>query len=476
MLKKITLLSAMALALNVNASSAASLSTTPPANDAKISKFQFNQFSLMNQANSIGIYVTNQGTNKITSLDINWNDGTTDHRATVPCNIDAGSTVLVKHPVAVRYGTLVEKHLSVTIERVNGGADATPVDNVGSLKFNTVTKAAGKKVFFEKGTGTWCGACVYGIHTMDLMYNQYHSEKFVGVAVHNGDPMTVAAYDTAANFPAFPSMNVDRELKDINPMSLPPVETAYNNRKNMTVPAGIELVQTGTGNNVAIEVKATFNTNIASANYRLGLIISEDDVKGTGSQWDQSNYAAGTGDAAAGPYASLPNPVPAAQMTYKHVARALLGGYAGQTGSVPTSITNGQVASYTFNYTVPAGHNRDKMYAIGVLIDQSNGHIINVEEISIKESLSVEDAYAAIGMRIFPNPTAGAPTVSYQAKGDAPTISVIDMQGRIVYTKDYGKLTGLQNIQLPLQNISKGNYIVSIAIKGASYSQMLVVK
>jgi hypothetical protein len=42
---------------------------------------------------------------------------------------------------------------------------------------------------------------------MDYMTATY-PDQFIGIAVHNGDPMTVTAYDNAANFSGFPGSNI----------------------------------------------------------------------------------------------------------------------------------------------------------------------------------------------------------------------------------------------------------------------------
>ena len=175
-----------------------------------------------------------------------------------------------------------------------------------------------------------------------------------------------------------------------------------------------------------------------------------------------------------GGYENLPHPVPADQMEYDHTGRALLGGYSGQAGSVPTTITNGQEVTYTFNYTVPSGSNRSKMHAIAVLIDQSNGEIVNGEVKSMDETLGVADINI-IQLRIYPNPATDNLNVRFEAKGDY-TITLTDMLGRVLSTKPYNGLYGLQNVNVPVNHLSEGNYIVSVATQGASYSQIVAVK
>ncbi|EPB65793.1 tRNA ligase class I, partial [Ancylostoma ceylanicum] len=205
---------------------------------------------------------------------------------------------------------------------------------------------------------------------MEYMYNTY-PDRFIGIAVHNGDPMTVSEYDNGANFGGYPSANIDRSILD---------------------------------------------GDFSSANYRLGVIIIEDGVKGTSSGYNQANAYAGGGYGPMGGYESLPSTVPAAQMVYDHVGRALLGGYNGQAGSVPTEIYDGMPVSYTFNYTVPAAYNIDNMYAVGVIIDNTTGEIINANKSPLK-TLSL-GSVESVEMNVFPNPATDKINVSFEAKGE----------------------------------------------------------
>jgi hypothetical protein len=68
--------------------------------------------------------------------------------------------------------------------------------------------------------------------------------------------------------------------------------------------------------------------------------------------WSQSNAYAGGGSGEMGGFEILPNPVPASQMVYDHVARTILPSFTGQSGSIPSSVSMGEVHSYTFSVTV----------------------------------------------------------------------------------------------------------------------------
>ena len=441
-------------------------------NNASVVGVALNRLAQINTNNTLAVSVKNEGSNAITSLEINWNDGV-DHIQTINgLNIAPGAIVNVNHPSAVSYATAVEENIAVTISQVNAAVDSDPSNNTGSAKINTISILEEKGVVIEEGTGTWCQWCPRGAVAMDYMVNTYPND-FIGIAVHNGDPMTVAQYDNGANFSGYPSSNVDRALLDQS-VSQNAFLAAYNARKDLIVPAGISVAATGAGNNVSIVATATFRTPFTAANYRLGVIIIEDGVTGTTAGYNQSNGYAGGGSGPMGGYESLPNPVPAAQMVYDHVGRALLGGYNGQAGSVPAVITDGQAVTYTFNYTVPGTSERANMHAVAVLIDQTNGEIVNAVQGPL--SLASLGEVETIGMEVYPNPATDVVNVKFLGNGGDYQIAITDLAGRQVASTSLANASGAQSVALPILEFSAGNYLVTIAKDGASYTQSLIVK
>lgn len=441
-------------------------------NDAKVNAVTLNRYSLMNTDNTLAVNVKNVGGNAITSVKINWNDGT-DHEATINTNIAVGASANVSHPTKVNYATALTNTINVTITEVNATTDSDPSNNTGSTLITTISQKPAKNVVFEEGTGTWCGWCPRGAVAMDYMAATYPN-GFIGIAVHNGDPMKVTEYDNGVAFSGFPSAHVDRTLKSID-VTKSNFESKYNSAKNAIVPASVGVAVSGTGATKQIEASATFYSNFPNANYRLGVIIVEDKVSGTTSGYAQTNYYAGGGSGPMGGYENLPDPVPASQMVYNHVGRALLGGFNGQQGSVPTSITDGQTVSYSFNYTIPSTSNEANMYAVAVLIDPATGEIINAKQSKLS-SLNVTSIEKTINMNVYPNPATDKLTVAFDAEGGNYAIEITDLQGRVVATQTFTSLSGSQSIDLNVADLKTGNYLVSVAKEGASFTKMIAIK
>ena len=441
----------------------------PPANDAKINSIALNRYGLINTNSNLVLNVTNLGSNPMTSLTIDWNDGTS-HSQVVNVNIAPFATADVTHPTALNYAAAVEKTIAVNITNVNGGADADMTNNSGSKSFNSLSQASTKKVIIEEGTGTWCQWCPRGAVAMDQMF-QTHPNDFIGIAVHNGDPMTVAAYDGGANFGGFPGCNVDRALLDQS-VSASLFENYYQQRIGLAVPAALSMTVTGTTNKTIV-ANATFRTVFASANYRLGVIIVEDNVTGTAAGYNQSNAYAG-GSTPMGGYESLPNPVPAAIMVYDHVGRALLGGYSGQANSVPATITDGQTVNYTFTYAVPTTSNSANMSAVVVLIDNATGEIINAEKQSISGANVNE--METIALNVFPNPASNQVNVTFEGQNTDYSISLMDIQGRVISSREIANASGEQLVSFSTENVAKGSYIVTVTSNGAITTKNVVIK
>ncbi len=442
----------------------------PPANDAKINSIALNRYGVINTNSNLVLNVTNLGSSPISNLTVDWNDGTS-HSQVINVSIAPFATLDVTHPTALNYAAAVEKTIAVNITAVNGGVDADVSNNTGSKLFNSLSQASPKKVVIEEGTGTWCGWCPRGAVAMEQMY-QNHPNDFIGIAVHNGDPMTVTEYDNGTNLSGFPGCNVDRALLDES-VSANLFESYYQERIGLAVPAGLSMTVTGTTSKT-INVSATFRTVFASANYRLGVVIIEDNVTGTASGYNQTNYYAGGANGAMGGFESLANPVPAASMVYDHVGRALLGGFAGQANSVPTTITDGLAASYTFNYTIPSTSNSANMSAVALLIDNATGEIVTAEKTSL--SAANVNELETIGLNVYPNPASGALNVSFEANNGDFVITLTDLQGRVISSKEMTNLNGSQVVTFSTEDVASGSYIVTVATNGTKTTKNVVIK
>ena len=272
--------------------------------------------------------------------------------------------------VALVAGTNVA---TVTVSNVNGGADDQANDDVMTLTVNPVVPAPNKVVVGEEGTGTWCGWCPRGTVFMDRYEHQF-GEFWAGIAVHNGDPMTVATYDAGigASISGYPSALVDRGA-EVDPSSM---SSDFFTRLQVAPTAILSNnIQWNAGTReLTVDISADFQS-AANNNYKLALVVTEDNVKGTGSGYNQANYYSSSsqnldliGDDGVN-WKNLSNPVPAANMVYDHVARLIEPSFGGDATSFPATVNAGE----TLIQGEPPGLHKPKARKAGGWIDRRGG-------------------------------------------------------------------------------------------------------
>jgi len=110
-----------------------------------------------------------------------------------------------------------------------------------------------------------------------------------------------------------------------------------------------------------------------------------------------------------GGYELLPDPVPATQMVYNHVARTIVPSFDG-ANSFPASIANGSQDTINFSFTLPAAWNENNIHIISFLRNPS-GIVDNAGTETISSASGItKDLSNENNFKLFPNPTTG---VSY---------------------------------------------------------------
>ncbi len=416
--------------------------------------------------------VKNNGANTITSFDVDWNDGTS-HNATITATINPGETYNFTHPTqldaagGVTYDMTVCATYAEDLDAANNCVDAT-INGVGEIPQ--------KYVVGEEKTGTWCGWCPRGDVFMNIMDEE---EYFIGIAVHNSDPMVVTAYDSGINTyvpGGYPGGGIDRVVA-ADPSAFP---TEYVNRLEHIAPASVDVSFEEVGSNIEVTVSADFVAAL-SGDYRLAVVVTEDGVTGTGSGYNQVNYYSGGGAGAMGGYEDLPDPVPAADMVYNHVARALGNNeILGEPGSLPASIEAGTTESYT--YTIPMGAEWDaqNLHYVGLLVNGTTGEILNAGKTSPApiDDVGIEENTANFELNVFPNPASEFTYVQVGLVEAADvTVEVYNMLGEIVYSNSTQNLSaGKYNYTVDVNALSSGVYTVRTMVNSSVKTVKLSVQ
>lgn len=445
--------------------------------DFKVNNYK--KYALKTDEASVKGKITNYGSATITDVEMEYTVGAkTETKTITGLNIKPLETVEVAHPTAYSFSNTGPYSFDVKITKVNGVADFDATNNAGSFSVVAISKNEPRKVVYEEGTGTWCGWCPRGTVFMDSMAKAYPKD-FIGIAVHNADPMTVAAYDAGiGKFPGFsgyPGVIVDRSVvidpkdlfdvfedakKELNPFSL---------KQNFSYDAATRKVTVNLKTKAAMTYKGAFRFNV---------VITEDGVKGTTSKYAQTNYYADNKFGPMGGYESLPNPVPASKMVYNHVARAILGGFAGAANSIPASIVENDEYTYSFNYTLPNTIKENNIHVIGMVIDSESGAIMNsVSQDFSEKTVGAKDVFVNDAINVYPNPMNDVANIEINAQNNENVnVSIINMMGQQVATKDYGKLNGEFVLPLNASNFPTGVYTIHVKIGDKLSSKQIVVQ
>jgi hypothetical protein len=354
--------------------------------DVAVTKFSTSQFHLLGSDVTIQAEVANVGGQPLTSFDFHWTDGINTYSETIDgLNLAYGESTVVSHSDKFNLAQAKSFNLTVWADNPNGDTDGNLDNNTIDGILSGVTYIPTKKSVGEEGTGTWCQFCPRGTDWMDYMTINYPDE-FIGIAVHNGDPMTVTEYDNGADFSAFPNASFDR-ANEIDPSEFEDYIAEFQGRIAPVAPDITASIDVAT-KTLTATASAEFVTELNNLNYRLAVVLSEDNVKGTGSGYNQVNAYAGGNDPLPGygyNWNQLANPAPASLMEYDHVGRALLGGYNGTAGSIPASVIAGDVATqeYTLN-NFNTAWNPFNMHAVVLVLDNGTGEILNAESTEIE--------------------------------------------------------------------------------------------
>jgi hypothetical protein len=449
------------------------------ANAARLKVVTADQYIVVPGSSTVSGTIQNVGASAITTADIKYEVGGNTYSQTLSgLNITSGASYNFTHNTPINVTNPVMYPVKAWVELAN---DADHTDDTLSTFVSGLTFLTTKRVLVEEATGTWCGYCPRGaVYTEQI--DTVHLDQAIVVAVHNGDPMTNAIYDAGMGslIGGYPSGLIDRKSNDIDPTNF---EAAYAERILDVSPADIGVGATfnSATRQVDVTVSATFAADL-TGDYRLNCILVEDDVTGTSSTYAQTNYYSGGGNGAlvgAGHnWVTESNPVPAASMQYNFVGRDILGGFDGEVGSIPSTITANSTYSYNFSTTIPTTWDASQMRVIGVLHNATTGNILNVFRGSYGITTSVQQIEADnFTMSLYPNPAAAASQLEINLKRAGNfTVDMFDILGQNVMSRNFNGAAGKNNITLNVSDLRAGMYLVRVNVGGSVLTSRLMVK
>jgi Outer membrane protein Omp28/Secretion system C-terminal sorting domain len=459
---------------------------TVPANNGAVTNILNMGVGLAGQNVTPSVEIRNLGTSAINSFDLAITyDGTTYNQSVTGVNIAslAFYTVAFADVYVLSAGN---NPVTATISNINGSmSDDNADDDTKTINLNPIVPATGKRVVAEEGTGTWCPWCVRGAVYMDLLSERY-GEFYIGIAVHNADPMTVEAYDAAIGglISGYPSGLVDRGPEyDPSQFEIPFLERIQMEPKAFIQNGATWDVATRT---LQVSATSTFQQTV-TGDYKIALVLTEDNVTGTASGYAQANAYAGGNNGAMGGYEDLPSPVPANQMEYDHVARVISPSFAGLPNAFMGMMDAGDVNTHNFSFVLPAEWDENNLHIVAMVIAPdgtidnafsstiteavNNGFVAGVGVVGITETFAPDAA-----VRLYPNPTKGDAQLALDFESSQKTtVEVFDANGHLVVSKYYGALQGHLTLPLMTPGWPSGIYMIKVMTE-KGYSTHTLIK
>jgi hypothetical protein len=463
----------------------------PPTDDPILTAIDIDAY-VVNPSNvDIKGTITNGGINPITSIDVKWSDGINTYTDNLTgLNIAMNGIYNFTHSTQLNVSSANTSSLTIWIDHP---ADLDTSNNTLIASVAGVTYIPTKRVVFEEATGTWCGWCPRGAVGLETLAQTYPGSA-IGIAVHNGDNMTVSAYDGGMNVGGYPSGHVDRAILDVDPGQF---TSYYSDRINVISPVDISAtaIFDPATRNIDINLSAEFVATL-SGDYRFNAVILEDEV----GPFSQANYYSGGG---AGPlvspisgfdWAAATDPV---NVIFDHVARAILGGFDGSANSIPSAITAGSIHTFNYTHSLPATQNENKAHVVGMVIDNVSGEILNAVSVALSgftpaswdcvnndcidpgtglgqySSLGSCDALcnvtvinenAELEINIYPNPVKDVLTID----GIYNSVNIYDVFGKLVLTSQTQKM-------IDVSTLSNGVYMLEINTEEAVKTKKITV-
>ncbi len=98
-----------------------------------------------------------------------------------------------------------------------------------------------------------------------------------------------------------------------------------------------------------------------------------------------------------------------------------------------------------------------------------------VDKDEVDRSTSISDP--EVDFNVFPNPSNGVFTLKFDQKNKAKTaIEITDLQGKVVFEEDLGKVSGDINKKIDISNHGKGVYLINLISGKNKASKRVIVK
>jgi hypothetical protein len=110
--------------------------------------------------------------------------------------------------------------------------------------------------------------------------------------------------------------------------------------------------------------------------------------------------------------------------------------------------------------------------------DNNYGNNVFIDDVNVS-STSCSSGIEELGQAAFtiaPNPASETFNVTFEGKEANYTVSLMDLQGRVISTMLLNNAIGTQTATFSTENVAKGSYIVSVTVNGITTTKNVVIK
>ncbi len=478
----------------------------PNEHDIKLTSVKVPPYSATDIPQVITGVIANLGGSAESAISVTWTDGANTNTANLTGILNPGESMSFEHPDGISMASDTSITVDVAVA-ITGDEDLSNNELTG-FNVDGVAFWPKKAVVGEEATGTWCGWCPRGMVGMEYMEEEY-GEEWIGIAVHNNDPMTNADYDSwmGDQVSGYPSGLLDREAS-IDPASAT-LEANFLNAIEKFAYASIDVMPLIDENNeVEIRIDVKFAMDMEE-DMSVAAMLVEDGLSGTGNDWNQSNYYSGGGSGQlSGAGLDWHNEAGSvAGLTFNDVARDPLLGVEGENDIIPGSVTEGQMINYVMDkFDWNEDYNKENSKVVVMLLNGNTGEVINAVESHLMDLIIVEDNGVTyyvidgdtfqlfdgeflvpigientshiIDIKVFPNPSNNSVSISSFWITDESGIQIFDMTGQLILSKsDLGvQQTRFGNgVKVDVSTLPSGLYNLVISNAESSIKQSISV-
>lgn len=156
----------------------------------------------------------------------------------------------------------------------------------------------------------------------------------------------------------------------------------------------------------------------------------------------------------------------------------------GQTVQAPVLVTLNPSQCYTFEILDAYGDGICCNYGNGAysVVDMagtvlgSGGSFASSEQKAFKTGVLGLNEMETIALNVYPNPASDVLNVTFEANNADFVITLTDLQGRVISSKEMTNLNGTQLVSFATANVAGGSYIVTVASNGTKTTKNVVIK